>query len=101
MDKIATVRVLGMPAEVGRWLLIIMGMLVLLCLGTVYSWSIFRTPLQNEMAISATDSLLPYTVGLFVYAFLMPIAGFLIPLIGPRWMTTIGGHHCGAGLYSV
>ncbi len=97
MDKIATVRVLGMPAEVGRWLLIIMGMVVLLCLGTVYSWSIFRTPLQNEMAISATASLLPYTVGLFFYAFLMPIAGFLIPLIGPRWMTTIGGIIVGLG----
>jgi OFA family oxalate/formate antiporter-like MFS transporter len=52
------------------------GVLILLCLGSVYSWSIFRTPLERELGINATESLLPYTVVLVFYAALMPIAGF-------------------------
>lgn len=88
---------LGQPADQGRWFLIPFGMLILLCLGTVYSWSIFRTPLENEMGISATESLLPYTFVLFFYAVLMPITGFYIPRIGTRITTAIGGIVVGLG----
>ncbi|MEM9908147.1 MAG: OFA family MFS transporter [Cyanobacteria bacterium P01_D01_bin.44] len=89
--------VLGLPAEQGRWLLIPLGTSVLLCLGSVYTWSIFRTPLEGELNISATESLLPYTVALVFYAAFMPIAGFYIPRIGTRVMTMIGGIVVGLG----
>ena len=92
-----TVKVFGQPAEQGRWLLLPLGMVILLCLGSVYSWSIFRTPLENELAISATQSLLPYTFGLVFYAATMPIAGFYIPKIGTRVMTALGGIVVGLG----
>lgn len=92
-----SVKVLGWPAEQGRWLLIPLGMMILLCLGTVYSWSVFRTPLQNELGLSATQSLLPYTFALFFYAATMPVAGFYIPRIGTRLMTAIGGTVVGLG----
>jgi MFS family permease len=72
-------------------------MTVLLCLGSVYSWSVFRKPLEAELGISATASLLPYTVALAFYAATMPIAGFYIPRIGPRTMTALGGLVVGAG----
>ena len=91
------VTVLGQPAEHGRWLLIPLGMTILLCLGSVYSWSIFRTPLENELEITATQSLLPYTVALVFYAATMPIAGFYIPRIGTRITTAIGGLILGLG----
>ena len=89
--------VLGLPAERGRWLLIPLGTVVLMCLGTVYSWSIFRTPLEGELNLSATESLLPYTVALVFYAALMPVAGFFIPRIGARMVAVIGGTFLGAG----
>ncbi len=89
--------VLGLPAEQGRWLLIPLGMTVLLCLGSVYSWSIFRHPLETELGISATESLLPFTIALVFYAIFMPIAGFYIPRIGTRKMTAIGGLVVGLG----
>ncbi|MGP1386866.1 MAG: L-lactate MFS transporter [Thainema sp.] len=91
------IKVLGQPAEQGRWLLIPFGMIILLCLGSVYSWSIFRTPLENELGISATESLLPYTCALFFYAATMPIAGFYIPRIGTRVTTAVGGMIVGLG----
>lgn len=89
--------VLRCPANQGRWFLIPLGMIILLCLGSVYSWSIFRTPLENELEISATESLLPYTFVLVFYAALMPITGFYIPRIGPRVTIAIGGIVVGLG----
>lgn len=90
-------KLFGLPAQRGRWLLIPLGMGVLLCLGSVYSWSIFRKPLEAELDLSATESLLPYTVALVFYAACMPIAGFYIPRVGTRAMTALGGLVVGAG----
>ncbi|OZH51849.1 MFS transporter [Hydrocoleum sp. CS-953] len=90
-------KILGIPAHQGRWLLIPLGMTILLCLGTVYSWSIFRTPLENELGIIASQSLLPYTFALVFYAAFMPIAGFYITRIGTRLTTAIGGTIVGLG----
>ena len=89
--------VFGLPAEQGRWLLIPLGMTVLLCLGTVYSWSVFRNPLEVEFGISATESLLPYTVALACYAATMPIAGHYITRVGTRAMLALGGLVVGLG----
>ncbi|TVQ12975.1 MAG: MFS transporter [Leptolyngbya sp. DLM2.Bin27] len=91
------VTVFGLSAMRGRWLFIPLGITVLLCLGTVYSWSIFRKPLEAELGISATESLLPFTVALVCYAMLMPIAGFFIPRIGVRTVAAGGGVVVGVG----
>ncbi len=96
-NRDSALTVLGLPAERGRWLLIPLGTIVLMCLGNVYSWSIFRKPLEVELNLSATESLLPYTIALVFYAALMPITGFYIPLIGPRMVTALGGIVLGAG----
>ncbi|MBD2307707.1 OFA family MFS transporter [Chroococcidiopsis sp. FACHB-1243] len=92
-----TIKLFGMPAQRGRWLLIPLGIVVLLCLGTVYSWSIFRKPLEKLLNIGATESLLPFTVLLVVFALLMPIAGFLIDRFGSRVVTAVGGVVMGVG----
>ncbi|HAX80032.1 MAG TPA: MFS transporter [Cyanobacteria bacterium UBA11372] len=90
-------KVFGMPAEKGRWLFVPLGIIVLLCLGTVYSWSIFRKPLEKLLNISATESLLPFTVLLVVFAILMPITGFFIDKYGSRTVTAVGGVVTGIG----
>ncbi|WP_255452565.1 OFA family MFS transporter [Synechococcus sp. RSCCF101] len=87
----------GRSAMLSRWLLILFGLIVMLCMGTVYAWSIFRTPLEQELAISATQSLLPFTLVLVFYALVMPIAGFAIPRVGTRRTTAIGGLVIGCG----
>lgn len=92
-----TIKLFGMPAQRGRWLLIPLGIVVLLCLGTVYSWSIFRKPLEKLLNLGATESLLPFTVLLVVFAVLMPLAGFLIDRFGPRVVTAVGGVVMGVG----
>lgn len=90
-------KLFGLPATQGRWLLLPLGMSVLLCLGSVYSWSVFRKPLETELNLSATESLLPYTIALVFYATVMPIAGFYIPRLGSRLTIALGGLVVGAG----
>lgn len=96
-DQSQPLKLFGLPAEQGRWFLIPLGMSVLLCLGTVYSWSIFRKPLEALLNIGATESLLPFTVVLVFYAGLMPITGFYIDRVGTRKIVAIGGLIVGAG----
>jgi MFS transporter, OFA family, oxalate/formate antiporter len=91
------IKLFGLPAEKGRWLFIPLGLIVLLCLGTVYSWSIFRKPLEKLLSIGATESLLPFTVLLVVFAVLMPITGFYINRFGVRLITGVGGVITGLG----
>ncbi|MEW6492560.1 MAG: MFS transporter, partial [Cyanobacteriota bacterium] len=97
MNNWQSVRLFGLPAEKGRWFLIPLGSVILLCLGTVYSWSIFRKPLEDLFGISATQSLLPFTFLLVLYALLMPVTGFYIDKIGVGKITAIGGVVTGIG----
>jgi OFA family oxalate/formate antiporter-like MFS transporter len=91
------VKVLGLPADQGRWLLIPLGMLILLCLGSVYTWSVFRIPLEGELNIGATESLLPFTLALVFYAVFVAVAGFFIPRWGVRPVAILGGVTVGLG----
>ena len=90
-------RLFGLPAEQGRWILIFLGTLVLLCLGTVYSWSIFRTPIETLLGVGATESLLPYTFVLLFYSALMPITGLYLDRLGTRRASMLGGAIVGIG----
>ncbi|MEL7053863.1 MAG: MFS transporter, partial [Cyanobacteria bacterium J06588_5] len=92
-----SLKVLGLPAAQGRWLLVLLGMSVLLCTGSVYSWSVFRTSLENEFSIGATESLLPYTMALVFYAVFVTVTGFYIARVGPRKVAAVGGLIVGLG----
>jgi len=74
-----------------RWIFIPLGILIFMCLGTVYSWSVFRKPVEDLLKINATQSGLPYMFFLFFYAVLMPVAGGFIDEYNPKFMTIIGG----------
>lgn len=91
------VRVLGLPAERGRWLLILFGFLANVCLGAVYAFSVFRKPLEELWGISATQSGLPFTIFLAVFAIGMAVAGGLVERWGPRRTGILGGILVGIG----
>ena len=76
----------------------------MLCLGTVYSWSIFRKPLtetfqKQGITISATDTLIPFATLLVVFAILMPIASRYIERYGATKVTAVGGTIVGLGYF--
>ena len=93
----------GMPAERGRWGLVIVGMIINLCLGTIYSWSVFVGPLtsyfQDTLGLTVTPNeiLMPFSVFLAFFAIAMTLTGKYIESIGPRKITIIGGILTGLG----
>ncbi|MBD2205383.1 OFA family MFS transporter [Calothrix sp. FACHB-1219] len=91
------VRLFGLPAEQGRWLLIPLGITILLCLGTAYSWSIFRSTIEKSLQVGATESLLPFTILLVVFSILMPITGSYVERFGSRLVTAVGAIIMGIG----
>ena len=97
------VTVYGMPPEYGRWVFVFAGLIMNLCLGTVYAWSVFRKPLQDlfstpEVKITATQTLLPYMLFLAIFTVLMPISGRLLQRgIHPRVLSIIGSVLVAAG----
>lgn len=93
----------GMPAEKGRWVLVILGMVINLCLGSIYSWSVFVKPLTDYFtgvlgqSVTANDVLMPFSVFLAFFAIAMPLTGKYIETLGPRKVTIIGGVLTGLG----
>jgi OFA family oxalate/formate antiporter-like MFS transporter len=83
--------VFGLPPRTGRWGFIILGLIAMLSMGTVYSWSIFRRPLQDLYGFQSRESLLPFTVLLVMYAVFMPVAGSRMHRFGPVRTMAFGG----------
>lgn len=80
-----------------RWMLVFLGMIMFMCLGTVYSWSVFKTPIEEQFQIDATMSGLPYLVFLLMYTASMVITGKIIDRVNPKIMILIGGIMVGTG----
>ena len=96
-------RILGMEPETGRWLLIILGMATNLCLGTIYSWSVFVGPLTEYFSkslgqqVTAGEILMPFSVFLACFAIAMPLTGKSLDRYGPRNILIVGGVLTGLG----
>jgi MFS family permease len=90
-------KVFGMEAEQGRWIFVLVGMLMNICLGAIYAFSVFKTPLQDLWGISATQSSLPFMVFLAVFAVAMALAGGIVGSWGPKRTSILGGVLVGAG----
>lgn len=102
------VKILGMPAESGRWILIVIGTIIELCLGAVYAYSILSVPLKKiftdpvslggfGLTVSAIEMQLPYIVSLAMFAITMPLVGRYIETMGPKKVGIIGGIIVGLG----
>jgi len=90
-------KLFGMPAEKGRWILVVLGFIINLCLGSVYAYSVFKVPVQNLFKVGAFDGGLPYMFFLAFFAGIFPFSGRLLEKLGPRTMGIIGGVVVGAG----
>jgi MFS transporter, OFA family, oxalate/formate antiporter len=96
------IKILGMPAESGRWVLVIVGMIIQLCLGAIYAYGVVRVPLTAYykslgMTVTAMDMTWPFIVFLLLFALTMPIAGPYIQKMGPKKVCMAGGALVGIG----
>jgi MFS family permease len=67
-----------------RWLHVILGMVIMTALGTVYSWSVFRLPVEELYNVGTAQSGLPYMTALLFYSLFMFLTGRFFNTWSPR-----------------
>ena len=83
--------------ESKRWWIAIAAIVMQLCLGTVYAWSVFKKPLMtshgwSEPGVQATMMIIMAVIGISA-----AFGGTLVDKKGPRFVATIGGILFGIG----
>ena len=86
-----------------RWLVVAGAILIQLCLGAIYAWSVFTNKLTiplgqgGEYGFSATQTAWVFSVGLATFAVVMVWAGRQQAKVGPRPLAVAGGIVLGLG----
>jgi OFA family oxalate/formate antiporter-like MFS transporter len=86
-----------------RWLIVGGAILIQLCLGAIYAWSVFRIPLQQSVAdgglgLTPSQATLPFSLVLISFAIATIIGGRWQDRSGPKLVATVGGIVLGAGM---
>ncbi len=79
-----------------RWFVVVGAILIQLCLGAIYAWSVF-TPSLVEADWTKAETQAVFAAGLALFAIVMVIAGRLLPKWGPRKLAFSGGIVLGLG----
>ncbi len=83
--------------NINRWYIAIAGILMQLCLGTVYGWSVFSKPLANLNGWNITEVTLAFTIAIAAVGLSAAFGGMLLEKIGPRHLSLLGGVLFGLG----
>jgi OFA family oxalate/formate antiporter-like MFS transporter len=86
-----------------RWLIVVGAILIQLCLGGIYIWSVFRKPLEMSfedggLALSPSQATLPFSLVLIFFALATIAGGRWQDKVGPRLVSSVGGLLLGAGM---
>jgi len=76
---------------VNRWLMVAAALVVQLCLGVLYAWSVFRPVLEKDFEWTKAETGYPYQASLLFFAVGMIVAGRIQDRIGPRKVAMMGG----------
>ena len=71
--------------------------IVQLCLGAIYAWSVFVNPLKETYGFTTTETQIIFSLGLASFAATMIFAGRWQDKKGPRIVATLGGVVLGIG----
>src|SRR5665647_495627 len=74
-----------------RWIMVIAALVMQLCLGVLYTYSVFRGPLMKEVGFTVKQAGYPYMAYLFFFAVGMIIAGRWQDKAGPKKVALFGG----------
>jgi OFA family oxalate/formate antiporter-like MFS transporter len=83
--------------ETKRWLIAGAAVVMQLCLGTVYAWSVFKKPLMTAHGWSETGTQAAFMILMAVVGTAAVLGGTLVDKKGPRFVATIGGILFGIG----
>ncbi|WP_304541462.1 L-lactate MFS transporter [Desulforamulus aquiferis] len=84
--------------KINRWRVVVGAVLIQVCLGAIYAWSLFNQPLIEKFGWHSEDVVLTFSITIAVFAAFTILAGKVQDRIGPRWVATAGGLLLGLGL---
>lgn len=88
-----------MAEKVNRWKFVYAALVMQLCLGVLYSWSVFRPVLEKANGWKGTVSVAPFRYSLLFFTVGMIVAGFWQDKKGPKIVGTVGGLFLAAGCF--
>jgi len=80
----------GEQVSISRWWRMLGGLLMTLALGTLYAWSVFVTPLENEFGWKRAQTSSVFTLAVVMFAASLLLAGKLQDQFGPFWISATG-----------
>jgi len=83
--------------ESKRWLIAGAAVIIQLCLGTVYAWSVFKNPLMQMHGWEGKSVQYTFMLLMLIIGLAAAFGGTLVDKKGPRFVATIGGILFGIG----
>ena len=80
-----------------RYRILAAAVVMQMCLGATYSWSIYVQPLKDAVGLLQATAQLPFSLFYFAFPATMMATGSLLPRIGPRRCAVTGGLLFGGG----
>lgn len=80
-----------------RIMIILSALLMQVCLGATYSWSVYVHHIKTILNITQAQAQIPFSVFYFIFPATMIFSGALVDRIGPRFSTVLGGILFGSG----
>ncbi|MDQ5988685.1 MAG: MFS transporter, OFA family, oxalate/formate antiporter [Syntrophus sp. SKADARSKE-3] len=80
-----------------RWLILLSSLLINVCIGSGYAWSVFQKPLIAMFKWTTSEASLAFTLTFAVVPITMIIAGKIQDKIGPRKVIMVGALIFGCG----
>jgi len=84
--------------KTNRWLILLSSLIINLCIGSAYAWSVFQKPLIVLFGWTTTEASLAFTLSLSIVPLAMIIAGKIQDQKGPKFVIFTGGIIFGAGI---
>src|SRR3990170_103338 len=84
-------------APTNRWFCVLGGVLMNLCLGALYGWSLFVPTLQRDLSLSREQASNIFSIAIAVFALCFLIGGRLQDKKGPYIVSLIGSVLFGLG----
>ncbi len=87
-----------MIKKTNRIYVLIGALLLQICIGAIYSWSLFNQPLAQKYGWQESEIVFTFAITVFTFAFATMFSGRLQDKLGPKTIARIGGTLYGIGL---
>ncbi|MBP6715161.1 MAG: MFS transporter, partial [Aliarcobacter sp.] len=80
-----------------RWLMALSAVGVHICIGSVYAWSVYVKPIQEQMSWNLTDVTIAFSIAIFFLGLSAALMGKFVEKNGPRVSAIIAAFLFGLG----